>query len=493
MTGVPAGIKVKAYTWEEIKKHNKINDCWVVIRGNVCDMTQWIAECEEDRKLCMAAPGTDITEKWAKAHSKGDYLLIKCPWVIIGTVDTSDATTNVVSDFNAKVTATVVANQNKAAYSLDEVAKHNKEGDAWVTIQGDVLNVTDFIYEHPGGKLVILNLAGKDATEDFLNIHPAEVYRKHAPYLIIGHRADHPRWAKPSAGGGLNAPLLDKEPEKEDEGDYGGILGSVFYALRAVLETLFATVFSIANFKFTNDRTGLTRSAIFMMFFMVIHAVGNLHVFLGPDDFNGYGYFYVRLYWTMGGLVKANIVEVYLMLAIMLHVSVALKRTWDINRNQTLGSGKLNLALSGSCLLIFMMVHLNQFRFGATQKYYVRPPPAYYGGINWPGVLELRLFWSQDESIAPVPVRDIYKLEFDLFQDPVWVVWYMFSTGMFLLHACWGWQKVVPSSLFKIPKGHHKRVITMGWIIMACIAACYFSFPLYCFFGSEKPGAFGVS
>ena len=28
----------------------------------------------------------------------------------------------------------------------------------------------------------------------------------------------------------------------------------------------------------------------------------------GPDDFNGYGYFYVRLYWTGFGL-PANIVE----------------------------------------------------------------------------------------------------------------------------------------------------------------------------------------
>ena len=34
----------------------------------------------------------------------------------------------------------------------------------------------------------------------------------------------------------------------------------------------------------------------------------NLHVFKGPDDFNGYGYFYVRLYWTGFGL-PANIVE----------------------------------------------------------------------------------------------------------------------------------------------------------------------------------------
>lgn len=27
-----------------------------------------------------------------------------------------------------------------------------------------------------------------------------------------------------------------------------------------------------------------------MVLFIVIHAVGNLHVFKGPDDFNGYGY-----------------------------------------------------------------------------------------------------------------------------------------------------------------------------------------------------------
>ena len=29
---------------------------------------------------------------------------------------------------------------------------------------------------------------------------------------------------------------------------------------------------------------------------IVVHAVGNLHLFKGPDDLNGYGYFHVRLY-----------------------------------------------------------------------------------------------------------------------------------------------------------------------------------------------------
>merc|ERR1719375_210248 len=66
------------------------------------------------------------------------------------------------------------------------------------------------------------------------------------------------------------------------------------------------TIFGQKNLVLTNDRIGLTRSAMFLFVFIVIHAIGNLHVFLGPDDFNGYGYFYVRLYFTGLGL-PANI------------------------------------------------------------------------------------------------------------------------------------------------------------------------------------------
>merc|ERR1711990_415208 len=118
----------------------------------------------------------------------------------------------------------------------------------------------------------------------------------------------------------------------------------------------------------TNDRIGLTRSAMFLFVFIIIHAVGNLHVFLGPDDFNGYGYFYVRLYWSGFGF-SANIVEEYVALCALLHVIVALKRTWDISLNYTVGSGKLNLILSGIALLTFMTIHLFQFRFGEAKAY----------------------------------------------------------------------------------------------------------------------------
>merc|ERR1712014_345158 len=131
--------------------------------------------------------------------------------------------------------------------------------------------------------------------------------------------------------------------------------------------------------------------------------------FMGPDDFNGYGYFYVRLYWTGFGL-PANIVEEYILLSVMLHAFVGLKRTYDMKLTMGLKSGALNLAVSGLMLLTFMTIHLFQFRFGDTEQfgpYYLRPPRYL---INFWGILSLNLFWTDDSTIAPVGVRDIYAL-----------------------------------------------------------------------------------
>merc|ERR1712032_1312177 len=166
---------------------------------------------------------------------------------------------------------------------------------------------------------------------------------------------------------------------------------------------------------------------------IVIHAVGNLHVFLGPDDFNGYGYFYVRLYWTGFGL-PANIVEEYVLLAALLHVFVGLKRTWDMKLTMGFCSRQLDLVVSGLMLLTFMTIHLFQFRVGETEPYWIRPPPFL---INFWGIFSLQLFWSDaDSEVIPVPVRDIYKLEFKVFQNPIWCAFYMFCVTVFMIHAC---------------------------------------------------------
>ena len=52
--------------------------------------------------------------------------------------------------------------------------------------------------------------------------------------------------------------------------------------------------------------------------FLVVITIGNHHVFMGPDDLNGYGFLYMRLCWTGFGL-QANIVEEYVLLSALLH------------------------------------------------------------------------------------------------------------------------------------------------------------------------------
>ncbi|KAG7531683.1 hypothetical protein FFLO_04193 [Filobasidium floriforme] len=56
--------------------------------------------------------------------------------------------------------------------SMDQVAKHNLSNDAWVVIDGNVWDVSDFLPHHPGGSRIVLANAGKDATEIYKELHP---------------------------------------------------------------------------------------------------------------------------------------------------------------------------------------------------------------------------------------------------------------------------------------------------------------------------------
>nr|XP_019008521.1 fumarate reductase [Kwoniella pini CBS 10737]OCF47302.1 fumarate reductase [Kwoniella pini CBS 10737] len=78
------------------------------------------------------------------------------------------------------------AGKTKGEYTVEEVGKHNKEDDCWVIIDGEVLDVTNFLADHPGGAKAILLYAGRDATEEFAMIHPPNAISKYAPDTVIG-------------------------------------------------------------------------------------------------------------------------------------------------------------------------------------------------------------------------------------------------------------------------------------------------------------------
>ena len=71
-------------------------------------------------------------------------------------------------------------------FSLEEVAKHNKKEDLWIAVKGIVLNVTDWVEEHPGGPQALFSHMGKDASEEFAMLHDDEVIPKYAAEIVIG-------------------------------------------------------------------------------------------------------------------------------------------------------------------------------------------------------------------------------------------------------------------------------------------------------------------
>jgi cytochrome b involved in lipid metabolism len=48
--------------------------------------------------------------------------------------------------------------------SLSEVRKHNKASDGWVVLYGKVYDVTSYINQHPGGRVLLSALGEADST-----------------------------------------------------------------------------------------------------------------------------------------------------------------------------------------------------------------------------------------------------------------------------------------------------------------------------------------
>ena len=98
--------------------------------------------------------------------------------------------------------------------------------------------------------------------------------------------------------------------------------------LLAVLKNLGMSVLS------PNASMAVTRSAIFLLTFSVMHCAGNMFMFFGPDAFNGYGYFLMS-----NPAIK--FIEAYLGLGLILHAVVALYlsyKKWKTIAKQPMGA-----------------------------------------------------------------------------------------------------------------------------------------------------------
>lgn len=61
----------------------------------------------------------------------------------------------------------------KPIITAEELAKHSVNTDLWVAVDGQVYDITNYVVsDHPGGKILPMQLAGRDATALFRSTHP---------------------------------------------------------------------------------------------------------------------------------------------------------------------------------------------------------------------------------------------------------------------------------------------------------------------------------
>ena len=59
--------KDNQYSWSEVIKHDKPEDCWIVVHGVVYDVTKWVP-LHPGGKLIYDGAGGDCTAMWESYH-----------------------------------------------------------------------------------------------------------------------------------------------------------------------------------------------------------------------------------------------------------------------------------------------------------------------------------------------------------------------------------------------------------------------------------------
>jgi succinate dehydrogenase / fumarate reductase cytochrome b subunit len=199
---------------------------------------------------------------------------------------------------------------------------------------------------------------------------------------------------------------------------------------------------------------GLTGLALFA--YLILHLAGNAMIFLGRETFNEYSHILIS-----NPLIVP--VEIGLLLIFLLHVYKAVamwignkaarpvgyqKKEWAGHASRK-SIGSSTMIASGLITLLFVLVHVKQFKFGT---FYLT---------------------AGSES-----VRDLYRTEIEVFQHPLWVAFYVLCTLTVGLHLRHGISSAFQSLGLDHPR-YTRRTVGLGILLAIVIGGGLAMIPVW--------------
>ena len=191
-------------------------------------------------------------------------------------------------------------------------------------------------------------------------------------------------------------------------------------------------------------------SGIYLYFFLFVHLTGNLRMLAGPESFNSYGHLLLD---TLREIIYP--VECTLLAAFVLHLVLGLKLTFENRKARperyAVNASKAKsgfysrfMAISGTWLLVFVLVHVPHFRLGM----YSEIGTVSYGGVE---------------------MRDLYGASMHFFAKPWFTLFYVGSFAILFTHLAHG----VQSSLQSLGLNHPRynaaiKVISTTYAVVIC-------------------------
>lgn len=196
-------------------------------------------------------------------------------------------------------------------------------------------------------------------------------------------------------------------------------------------------------------------TGLLLFAYLLLHLAGNLIVVAGQDTFNGYSHVLIS-----NPLVVP--IEIALLLVFVLHVYKTVgmwlgnqsarpvgyeQKAWAGHTSRKSVSST-TMIWTGLVTVFFVAVHLKQFKFG----------PWY--------------------AIGDPPVRDLYRLEVEVFTSPLWVGFYVLCAVLVGFHLRHG-----ISSAFQSLGADHPiyttRLVLVGTILAVLIGAGFALIPIW--------------